>query len=71
VLQAVFADGLTHVSLFVEAVDRERHTRALATAVGATHTLMRPYGAEWWVTVMGDVPAATLEQFRQALERQR
>lgn len=71
VLQAVFSDGLTHVSLFVEAVDRERHTRALATAVGATHTLMRPYGTEWWVTVMGDVPAATLEQFRQALERQR
>jgi sigma-E factor negative regulatory protein RseB len=71
VLQAVFSDGLTHVSLFVEKLDRTRHGRALASVVGATHTLMRPYDGEWWVTVMGDVPAGTLEQFRQALERQR
>ena len=71
VLQAVFSDGLTHVSLFIEPIDRVRHTRALLTQVGATHTLMQPYGNDWWVTVMGDVPAATLKQFHQALERRR
>ncbi len=71
VLQAVFSDGLTHVSLFIEPVDRARHTRALLTQVGATHTLMQPYGNEWWVTLVGDVPAPTLKQFQQALERRR
>ena len=71
VLQAVFSDGLTHVSLFIEAIDRTRHMRPLLTQVGATHTLMQPHGNDWWVTVMGDVPAATLKQFHQALERRR
>jgi sigma-E factor negative regulatory protein RseB len=71
VLQAVFSDGLTHVSLFVEPIDRARHTRPLLTQVGATHTLMQPIGNEWWVTVIGDVPAQTLKQFHQALERRR
>jgi sigma-E factor negative regulatory protein RseB len=71
VLQAVFSDGVTHVSLFVEPIDRARHTKPLLTQVGATHTLMRPHGSDWWVTVMGDVPAHTLKQFHQALERRR
>jgi sigma-E factor negative regulatory protein RseB len=71
VLQAVFSDGLTHVSLFVEPIDKSRHTRALLTQVGATHTLMQAHGSAWWVTVVGDVPPQTLKQFHQALERRR
>jgi sigma-E factor negative regulatory protein RseB len=71
VLQAVFSDGLTHVSLFIEPFDRERHQRQLLTQVGATHTLMQRYGTDWWVTIMGDVPAGTLKKFHQALERRR
>jgi sigma-E factor negative regulatory protein RseB len=71
VLQAVFSDGLTHVSLFVEPIDKSRHTRALLTQVGATHTLMQAHGNAWWVTVVGDVPPQTLKQFHQALERRR
>ncbi len=68
VMQAVFSDGLTHVSMFVEPLDRERQRRPLLTQVGATHTLMQAHG-DAWVTVMGDVPPATLKQFFQALER--
>ena len=68
VLQAIYADGLTYVSLFVEAYDAARHVRTVETAVGATHTLMRQQGA-WWITVIGDVPAATLARFADALER--
>jgi sigma-E factor negative regulatory protein RseB len=71
VLQAVFSDGLTHVSMFIEAIDRQRHKQPLLTQMGATHTLMQAHGGEWWVTVMGDVPASTLRQFYQALERRR
>lgn len=69
VLQAIYTDGLTHVSLFIEPHRAERH-RAGAAAVGATHTWMQPLGSHW-VTVMGDVPMATLKQFAAALEKKR
>jgi len=71
VIQAVFFDGLTPVSMFIEPLDRARHTRPLQTVVGATHSLMQPRSGDWWVTAVGDVPAATLNQFHQALERRR
>lgn len=67
VLQTIFSDGLTHVSVFVEPLRADRH-RAGAGAFGATHTLMQPLGA-FWVTVVGDVPMATLRQFADALVR--
>ncbi len=70
-LQAVFSDGLTHVSVFVEPYDALRHRQSLKTSVGATHTLMRSKADSWWVTVVGDVPASTLVQFYEALERRR
>ena len=69
VLQTIFSDGLTHVSVFIEPFQAERH-RAGSAAFGATHTLMQPLGTHW-LTVMGDVPMATLKQFAAALERLR
>ena len=66
VLQAIFSDGLTHVSLFIEPYQPARHHRSMLTSIGATHTLMRRHG-DWWVTAVGDVPAATLRQFDAAL----
>lgn len=69
VLQTVFSDGLTHVSVFIEPI-RADHHRAGAVAFGATHTLMQPFGPNW-VTVMGDVPVATLKLFAAALVRLR
>lgn len=68
VLQSLWSDGLSYVSVFVERFDPARHLRPMQTAIGATHTLMRRHG-DWWVTVMGEVPAATLSRFAQALER--
>ena len=70
VIQSIYSDGLTYVSVFIEAFSPERHTRAMQTGVGATQTLMRRQG-NWWVTVVGDVPAATLRQFANALERKK
>jgi sigma-E factor negative regulatory protein RseB len=70
VVQAVFTDGLTHVSVFIEPLQAGRH-RAGSAATGATHTWMQPVGAAHWVTVMGDVPMSTLKQFAGALERRR
>lgn len=67
VLQTIFSDGLTHVSVFVEPLRADRH-RAGAGAFGATHTLMQPLGS-FWITVVGDVPMTTLKQFADALVR--
>jgi sigma-E factor negative regulatory protein RseB len=69
VLMAVFSDGLTHVSLFVEPYDAQRH-KPVATSLGATHTVMTRAG-DWWITAMGDVPMATVQLFAGALERRR
>lgn len=70
VLQAVFTDGLTHVSLFVEPFRPQRHKTELQAQQGATSTVMLRRG-EHWVTVVGDVPAATLRRFADAIERRR
>ena len=67
-LQAVFSDGLTFVSIFIEPFDPERHSQALAAEMGATRTLMRREGA-YWITAVGDVPQRALEAFLRALER--
>jgi sigma-E factor negative regulatory protein RseB len=69
VLMAVFSDGLTHVSVFVEPYDVQRH-KPVATSLGATHTVMTRAG-DWWITAMGDVPMATVQLFSVALERRR
>ena len=69
-LQAVFSDGLTHVSVFVERYSPERHRVEMQAQLGATHTAMRRLG-EHWITVVGDVPPPTLKMFTEALERRR
>lgn len=70
VLQAIFSDGLTHVSLFIEPFDAARHRKDLATQIGATHTLMLRRG-DYWLTAMGDVPPGALRQLVDAVERRR
>lgn len=70
VLQAVFTDGLTHVSVFVEPYKPQRHRAEVQAQRGATTTVM-VRRAEHWVTAVGDVPAATLRLFAGAFERRR
>lgn len=70
VLQTIYSDGLAYVSVFIERFDAQRHQRSIRTAVGATQTLMRRHG-DWWVTVVGDVPPATLLMFANGLERKK
>lgn len=67
-MQWVFSDGLASVSLFVQAFDQARHQQENSMVSGATHSLSRKMG-DHWVTVMGEVPQATLEQFARVLER--
>ncbi len=68
VLQAVFTDGLTHVSVFIEAYQPQRHAAEFRAQQGATGTLMQRRGKHWF-TVVGDVPPTTLKLFAEAVER--
>ena len=70
VLQSVFSDGLAHVSVFIEPFDALRHKQAMGTILGATHTLTSRRG-DWWLTVVGEVPMATVQQFEASFERKR
>ncbi len=69
-LQWVFSDGLASVSIFVEPFDRKRQDRESSLSMGATQTLARQLDA-YWVTVMGEVPMATLQLFANGLERKK
>ena len=69
-MQWVFSDGLASVSVFVAPYEPTRHTRAGQMSSGATHSLSRRHG-EYWVTLVGEVPAKTLAWFAQSLERTR
>ena len=70
VMQAVFSDGLAHVSLFVEPFDARRHQDEAQAHLGATTTLTRRR-QEHWFTAVGDVPVSTLRLLIDALERRR
>lgn len=69
-VQAVFSDGLTHMSVFIERFDAERHRQEVNAQMGATATLMQRRG-EHWLTAVGDVPPATLKRVLDAIERKR
>lgn len=67
-LQLVFSDGLTYVSLFVEPFDAQAQKRNMLVSMGATQTLMVQRDA-WWLTAMGDVPPISLKAFIASLQR--
>ena len=70
VIQTIYSDGLTYVSVFIERYRAEQHTRSMLAALGATLTLTQRQG-DWWVTVIGDTPPTTLKAFAAALERKK
>lgn len=70
VLQTVFTDGLTHVSVFLEPYKTERHAAEMQAHQGATSTVMLRRG-DHWLTAVGDVPTATLKLLAGAFERRR
>lgn len=70
VLQSVFSDGLAHVSVFIEPFDAARHKQPMGTSLGATHTMTHRQG-DWWLTVVGEVPMATVQMFEAMFERKR
>ncbi len=59
--QAVFSDGLAAISVFVEPVENNT-AQGGAGSSGATHVLVKRRG-DFWITLLGEVPQATLQQF--------
>ena len=64
--QAVFSDGLAAISVFVEPVENNTRKEGAGSS-GATHVLVKRRG-DFWITLLGEVPQATLQQFASAIE---
>ena len=64
--QAVFSDGLAAISVFVEPVEKNTRKEGAGSS-GATHVLVKRRG-DFWITLLGEVPQATLQQFASAIE---
>ncbi|RZT41640.1 MucB/RseB C-terminal domain-containing protein [Cupriavidus agavae] len=67
VLQIVYSDGLTGLSVFIEPVSEQRARREGVASLGATQVVVRRVN-DFWVTVVGEVPAATVKQFAAGVE---
>lgn len=67
-LQAIYTDGLMHVSLFIEPYDETRHVAETPMTIGATRMQGRREG-DWWITAVGEVPTAALQALSVGLER--
>jgi sigma-E factor negative regulatory protein RseA len=68
-LQAVYRRGAQRVSVFIDPVSPGQPAEPLALRTGATTVLMVPHEQGAFVTVMGEVPLPTLQQFAGALKR--
>ncbi len=64
--QAVFSDGLSTVSVFVEPTEKNSRKEG-AGASGATHVLVTRHG-DYWITLLGEVPQGTLQLFASAIK---
>jgi sigma-E factor negative regulatory protein RseB len=64
--QAVFSDGIAAISVFVEPVEKNSKKEGAGSS-GATHVLVKRRG-DFWITLLGEVPQATLQQFASTIE---
>ncbi|WP_118180709.1 MucB/RseB C-terminal domain-containing protein [Paraburkholderia phosphatilytica] len=64
--QAVFSDGLSAVSIFIEPVKNNSRKEGSGSS-GATHVLVKREG-DFYITLLGEVPQSTLQQFASAIE---
>lgn len=66
--QAVFSDGVSAVSLFIEPVDKSDRKPGEGHS-GATNLLAEQHGT-FWVTLIGEVPADTLKKIAASIHYQ-
>jgi sigma-E factor negative regulatory protein RseB len=68
VSQLIFSDGLASLSVFVEPNTAPGRTAEASNEDGTTTFFVRPMG-EHVVTVLGEVPLATAQQFGRSVAR--
>jgi sigma-E factor negative regulatory protein RseB len=71
-VQWIFSDGLASVSVFIDPFDPRLHKQTGLMITGATHTWvkrLKMQKEDWVITVVGEVPVATLQLFTQSLAR--
>ena len=69
-VQCVYSDGLASISVFLEPFSEERHRyEGQELRLGATHTLSGRVAGDSWVTMIGEVPLATLRRFASAIKQ--
>ena len=68
-LQAVYRRGEQRVTVFIDPVSASQPREPLALRAGATTVWMAPHEQGAFVTVVGEVPLPTLQQFAGALRR--
>ncbi|MBF5003257.1 MucB/RseB C-terminal domain-containing protein [Diaphorobacter sp. NR2-3-3-1] len=69
-VQCVYSDGLASISVFLEPYNEERHAyNGQELRLGATHTLSGRVAGDAWVTMVGEVPLATLRLFASAIKQ--
>ena len=67
--QIVFSDGLAKISIFIEPYAPERSEYGpLGAARSGSVNIFGIKVARFWLTALGEVPAATLEQFAQSIQ---
>jgi sigma-E factor negative regulatory protein RseB len=64
--QAVFSDGLSTISVFVEPAENNSRKEGAGNS-GATHVLVTRHG-DYWITLLGEVPQGTLQLFASAIK---
>ncbi|HTH72834.1 MAG TPA: MucB/RseB C-terminal domain-containing protein [Trinickia sp.] len=64
--QAVFSDGLSTVSVFVEPTDKNSRKEGAGVS-GATHVLVTRHG-DYWLTLLGEVPQGTLQLIASSIK---
>jgi sigma-E factor negative regulatory protein RseB len=64
--QAVFSDGLSTISVFVEPAEGNSRKEGVGSS-GATHVLVTRHG-DYWITLLGEVPQGTLQLFASAIK---
>lgn len=65
VRQVVYSDGMSGLSVFIEPVTEDR--KEGHGSAGATNILIKRYG-NFWLTLLGEVPQATLQQFAASID---
>lgn len=64
--QAVFSDGLSAISVFVQPGEKGARKEGYGSS-GATHIMIKRMG-NFWITLLGEVPLDTLQEFAVAIK---